>query len=491
MFEKPMRNHFTVIFERLGLVMILPLLFGFSWLQGSLTNIFKPDFWADLGNNVLGANNLFISLAAPLYFLALFLTLASSVLYWIGISFYIKEGFFVFERRTIFRKTAKLPLANIATVNLERNIFQRLVGTAKVKLDLDSAHTANRTDFVLVLPLKKAQGLRDALLEQKEGEDHREGKENDASQTGEIISFSPLSALRHKVLSVPLFQVLMGMTFVFTSLFEEAQAPGQLKGFFILLVFLGLGLIFSLVWGSLNLSDFKLKYDRENFYISAGRFKKVEYTFARRRINALIIKEPLLARIFSLSWLEAAVVGLGNERSETPRLSLLTDTEDLNRLIDEHLPEFGSPAGKAKPSHKAALLAQAFKVFLLCFLVFAFSHLTYSYLWQALALTFIFSAFGGYLAYKTKSLAYYDESLHYSKGIFTKQRAVFKYNDIQDAKIVTNPLMEKLGAGRLNFHILSSSGMKSHKTGWFDLEDLRKISKKIADSTDSSTSLFD
>lgn len=483
-----MRNHFTLIFERLGLALFLPLLFGFSWLQNSLSDIFMPAFWADAGSKLMRGESFFITLAAPAYLLVLLGVLFSSLLYWLRTSFYLEEGFFVFERKTFFRKRAKLPLNNIATVNLERNFFQRLAGTARVKLDLNSAHTANRTDFVLVLPLKTAESFRDRLLELKQAEAGRAAEE--AEDRRLLLNFPPLSALRHKLLSAPLFQTLIGAFVLISTLYEAAQKPGNFKNLIALLVLVGSGLIFSLVYGVLNLSDFCLKTDSENFYIISGRFRKTEYAFAHKRINALIIKQPLLARIFSLSYLEAAVVGLGNERSETPRLSLLVDSETLSKLTEEQFEDFGS-LGEQIPSHRAAFLPLAFRVMSICLGIYLFSELTYGDALLPLLTAFILTTLGGYLSYKTKSLAFYENQLHYSKGIFTKQRALFKYSDIQDARIISNPLMEKFGVGRLNFHILSSAGMRSHKTGWFKLDVLKALSEKIADSEDSSTSLFE
>jgi uncharacterized membrane protein YdbT with pleckstrin-like domain len=82
---------------------------------------------------------------------------------------------------------------------------------------------------------------------------------------------------------------------------------------------------------------------------------------------------------------------------------------------------------------------------------------------------FAFAALGGWLSYKTKSVAFDDRVFHYAKGIFAKHKGMFKYPDIQDTRIKTNVLLRRLGAGRMTLSILSSSNLKTHRTGYFHL----------------------
>ena len=183
-------------------------------------------------------------------------------------------------------------------------------------------------------------------------------------------------------------------------------------------------------------------------------------------------------------------MGLGNERSETPRLSLLAKREDLEIMVRDYFPGFDL-WGHQKQSHKAGLIPVALIAALSCGLGIVYSHYYFINPWLSLLFAFLLVAPASYMGYKSKGLAFNDQTLSYSKGIFTRQRVIFKYGDIQDARIITNPLMEKFGAGKLSFHILSSSRMRKHTTGWFDLESLRSISQNISAHADRSASLFE
>ncbi|HOO26056.1 MAG TPA: PH domain-containing protein, partial [Clostridiales bacterium] len=345
MFENRSRNHFTIIFERVGIIIFLPFLIGFGSVQNYLSRALRPEFWKDLGQNILSADRSLVSLGALIYVFLFALTLIAAVLYWLRTSFCVKEDLFIFERATFFKKTVKLPLANIATVNIERNLFERLVGTAKLKLDLNSAHTANKTDFVLVLPLDRAMALQAALTAFKKSDIIEEAQEAKL-----ISNYSALSAARHKILSLPVFQIILGLFVLFSGKRDAGAGSDDLKNSLIFLLILSVGYGFSLIYSVLNLSDFKLLSDNKYFYISSGKLKKFHYTFARNKINALLLRQPTLARLFKLGSLEAAVVGLGNERSETPRLSLLAKREDLEIIVRDYFPDFDL-WGPQKQSH--------------------------------------------------------------------------------------------------------------------------------------------
>jgi uncharacterized membrane protein YdbT with pleckstrin-like domain len=99
-------------------------------------------------------------------------------------------------------------------------------------------------------------------------------------------------------------------------------------------------------------------------------------------------------------------------------------------------------------------------------------------------------ALGGWLAYKTKSIAYDDHVFHYGKGIFAKHKVLFKYGDIQDTRIKTNFLLRRLNVGKMALNILSGSKMKAHRTGYFELPNFETIGNRVVEHEDSTTGLF-
>ena len=63
----------------------------------------------------------------------------------------IQDGTIVLERNTINKKINTFGIKNIANINIEQNIFERIISTCKVKIDTDSRSTADETDIEIVL----------------------------------------------------------------------------------------------------------------------------------------------------------------------------------------------------------------------------------------------------------------------------------------------------------------------------------------------------
>ncbi len=496
MFNKPTRNHFSIIFERLGFVFFLFIIIGSNSIQNSMTKIFKPEFWQDLTAEAANVNNAIVVFGGLAFLLLITAVLFISFRFWLKTFFYIEDQNFIFERKTIFNKHSKLPISNIATVNLEQNIFERLVGTTKVKIDLNSSHTANRTDFAFVLKTPLAQDLRNTLSAMKAGSTQRDGssvlqhkEEPSLCVREKVISFSNAEVIRHKILSIPILQGLAAMYFIFVSPNVGQQSAWDMKNAITVALFTLAGGMAVMIWGMMNLAGYTVEKDDKNIYINCGFIKKMSYIFEHEKVNAVFIKQPVLARIFGLYSIEVAVVGLGNEKAETPRLCLLVSREQMERVLSLCAADFECKDG-AIPSHKAALIPAAAQTVLLSLLPLLFLLSYYSYTYLTCVLVFIFSALGGWLAYKTKTIAYDESVFHYSMGIFAKKKVMFKYGDIQDTRIKTNFLLRGVNVGRMSLNILSGSKMKAHKTGYFKLPNFETISSRVVEHEDSSAGLF-
>lgn len=493
MFSKPTRNHISIIFERLGFVFFMLIIFGFNTIQNSVTEIFKPEFWRNLFDEATNINSISVVFIGAAILLIVTAVLVVSFRYWLKTVFYIEGQNFIFERTTLFKKHSKLPIANIATVNLERNIFERFMGTSKVKLDLNSSHTANRTDFAFVLKTPLAEELRSTLAAMKSGSENgtaqAQGIADVPANRETIISFSPSEVVRHKILSIPVFQGFMAMFFIFGTPYFDTSSAWDIKSAVNLALLTIAGGAAVMIWGMLNLSGYTVERDDKNFYINCGLIRKTSYTFEHEKVNAVFVKQPVLARIFRLYSIEVAVVGLGNEKAETPQLCLLVNKKQAERVLSLCAADFACKSAEI-PSRKAALIPAAAQAAILSLLPLLLLFTYYSFTYQACGIVFAFSALGGWLAYKTKTIAYDDLVFHYSKGIFTKKKVMFKYGDIQDTRIKTNFLLRGMNAGRMSLNILSGAKMKAHKTGYFNLSDFEAVSSKVVEHADSSTGLF-
>lgn len=481
MFDTPHRNHPSLIAERVGsyFVVILALFYN-TMTAGSngLSDLLKASYWKMVARQ-LTAGNFSVLLSAAGVAFVLLAVLAIAVLRWSRTYFHITDGMLFSERRTLMRKLSKLPVSSITTVNVEQNVFEKLIGTAKVKIDINSAVTANKTDFIFILKKEDAQKLKETLLSAR-------GEQTATIQNTEkklIAAFTTADAVRHKLLSVPFVEIIMTAV-VLIPMFFGADALSFSEA----LPILGISLLLyigSLILGVLNYSKFCLEADDNRIYISHGCLQTHAYAFEKKRVKAVFLKQSLLARIFGLCSVELAVVGLGNEKNESPRLCLLVPKHRAEALINTLLPDF-STAKEPTVSEKAALIPSL----LLTLVCTALSALLIAFypLYGAVltACVFLFGIFASILSQKTRTLCMEDDLFCCAYGILNKSAARVRFCDMQEVRFHTNPIMKKGKVGRIGFSILSAKNIAVRKTGWFRLSVYEELCSCVLHAPDAS-----
>ncbi len=459
-----------------------------SNVQGNFdAELFSPSFWRDLSQSAKDVEFYYYTIGVAVFFAVVAVVLFFALRFWSKTVFYIENGYLIYERNTMFKKKSKLPLEIISTVNLERNIFERIVGTAKVKLDINSAQTSNATDFTLVLSLKTAQMLKETLTAKR-----RESVGNAAQQGSKeqvIIAFTPWEVIRHKLLSLPIMQGLVTIAVIASQFYGNSQTGG---------VEMLSAAIFALGFGAvavgvsvLNTLDYTVSADEKNFYITKGRLKKVSYTFSRGRINAVFVKQPMLARLFGFSSIEVAVIGIGNEKNETPCLCLLADKRQTERILKLCAENFSNCSGELITQSKAALIPSAFCLAAVCALSLLVLFIPeVSLAGVVIAAVITATAALMFMGYRAKSFRFDENVFQSTRGIFTKQTGMFRYDRLQTVKIKTNSVMRRADAEKMNWSILSGAAMKVHTSGWFTKGIFEKIAANAVSAEDTSTLLL-
>ncbi len=482
MFDTPHRNHPSMIAERVGSSMLLILLLSYNVLtagSNDLTDLVQLSYWQMVFRQ-LTAGNFSVLLSAAGVLLILSAVLVFSVFRWSRTFFHIQDGMLFSERRTLMRKHSKLPVSSITTVNIEQNIFEKIIGTAKVKIDINSAVTANKTDFIFILKKEEAQQLKEALLSKR-----NEEKTDDASASPKTLfaAFSIADAVRHKLLSVPFVEILMAVIVIFPMFFGES-AVGLSEA----LPLLGISLLLygiSLVFGILNYAHFRLEADEKRIYISHGMLQTHSYAFEKDRVKAVFLKQSLLARLFGLCSVELAVVGLGNEKNESPRLCLLVKKDRAEALINTLLPVF-SAQKEPIVSSKAALIPS---LLLTAFATAACSLVIFYYPLHGYILTIsaaVFGVFASILSQKTRTVSIEDELFCSASGILNKSAGRIRYRDLQEVRFHTNAIMQKRKTGRIGFSILAARNIAIRKTGWFSDSVYEDLCTRVLQAPDTS-----
>ena len=322
MFSKPTRNHISIVLEQMGAAGVVVLTFAYSALYEAFTsgqNIFSKQFWLRLVYSVVGSQSETVAVIFGVLAVGVLLFPLWSLMRWYRTCFYIDGDHLVFERNTLIKKVSRLPLSSVATVNLERNIFERIVGTAKIKLDINSAATANQTDFTFVLSFEKAKALEADLLTAKK-------EEQTATANREtVFAFTNAQAVRHVILNQPVVQYLgVAALIIIGAFFDRKILGGDI--FARALPILGLsalGWLAGIAVQIMSAWNFRIERDEKSIFISSGLLRKKSYSFETDKINALTVRRPVLARLSGLAFAEVAVIGLGNDKMETPQISLL------------------------------------------------------------------------------------------------------------------------------------------------------------------------
>ena len=477
MFESPTRNHFSIVFERAGAVIAFLLVLVINDLKDVGWEIFTLDYYRSLWHTAVyeGKKSVLIGLAL---FAALLWYVYISVRYWKRTTFYIDGVDFVYERKTMFRASSRLPIQNIAVVNVERSIFERLIGTAKVKIDLNSSHTANSTDFKFVLREQQALELKNKLTDIKQTltEEQTVEETEELQEPREQIAFFGVGeALRHKLLFMPVIQTLITLTVLFVLPQLRLSGDYNMSRLWYLLIVAVIGWIGSIVSGTLNLGNYRIERDSRMIYISCGVLNQKHYMFETEKINAVIIRKPLLARMFGMASIDLAVVGLGNERNETTHLSLVTDKRRIETILHACVPEFVC----TEPPRRCHALNIAWPL-LRAFLLGGATYLVLSQVYKdayVFALIVLAVALlGAILEFAACDFAKDDHIVRYTGGTFNKQTGLFKYGDVQSMEIRTNVFYRLFGIGRMHFAVLGASSVRRHKTGLFPIEGFEQAS---------------
>lgn len=461
MFSKPSRNHITIIPEQLGAVFIV-------LLTGAASLVFE--FAGESGGGINLSRLLSRITSGDIYPAVLAAVLAAGIVFvvwtfirWRKTLFYIESGHLVVEKNMLMHRVSRVPLGSISTVNLERNLFERVAGTAKVKLDINSSVTANSTDFVFVLSLAKAQAFEKEILRLRS----ENGCEYSEDKLRGVCSFSVVQALRDVILGQSLVQILPSAVSIAHIAFTGRASVAS--------VFIVLGWLASMLMQFTSACGFRVEKGEKSFHITSGLIKKKHYSFSADKVNAVIVRRPVLARIFGLYRAEVAVVGLGNDKNETPQICLLVKKDELDRLLAECAPGFVCSA-KPERSHKAGLAAS------LCFYVLLFSAA------GAVSAAFhpvffpVLAAVGvvlGILSRNGKKIASDENVFACSHGIFSVTHAAFRYDAVQTVQFRTNPFFRRWSVGRIRLSILGSSAVSVHTTGWVALDRYEELARKL------------
>ena len=492
MSEEKFRCHPSIIVEKTGGV-IIALFFIFFRNLDDLEEMAKEGF---------SSGNLLI---LGIILGVLTLILIYNIMVWAKTFITIEENTIVIQRHTINSKENTFGIRNISNVNLEQNIFERIIGTYKIKIDTDSLSTANSTDIEIVLSKKYAYDFKNKVLFLMNNEKLKnvQSDENNISintSRNEIyfddenieydIVYSVNDVLKHCFYNLSLFGIIFNLAMIGFVAFVSVKFDGA-KGFFALGIVLITSCfsIFQFFFGDLiKYYNFSIKRENDKLHISYGLLKIKKFAVPINRINALNVKQSYISRVFKRYQSDIVTIGVGDDESEGSQILLSSNKEDFIKnmkiLIPElNLEEYLNLERESKNHHIIKIidiiLGTIFSSLIL-YCVYKFDTGLSPLIFVGIDFViFLILVLFYYMSYITRGLYMGNDNMAMSWGILAKKISIIKYEKVQYMDVREGPVSSKLGLSSGELHILASFGNNIRTLGYYNSSLFEKLKEKI------------
>lgn len=388
----------------------------------------------------------------------------------------------IIERNTLNRIHNTIAVENLSAVNVERNLFERIVGTARIKMDTSSMTTADKTDVSLVFREDKAIAFRQAVISRMNQAKGAAAEENLAEDirpdvvpesieaSGNVFSYGAWDMAKHSFYSMSIIKLLIVVGGIASSVWyrtSEYYEPGAITDHAgavipVLLVFV------SAAWGLIKkyiiYYNFRVYRDGDDIHLRYGLLKLKSYTVPIDKISALQIVQPTLSRIFKKYQARIVTVGVGDESSELSNLTMAVSKEEmlhqLGVLIHEFMGEsiLEGVCGESRKGVAVRAVKSVKWILMIATGAVAIGLWTDLPTWiiaccAAAMIGFIILLYG--LSHISAGWKKGEQALVLMEGCFAKNWTVCRYDKIQMISLVAHPAARHMGIKRGSVHMLN------------------------------------
>ncbi len=442
---------------------------------------------------------MFIS-AAPLRTLEAFLVVAAFLgaaaillfLRWRKTTVQFNENEMVVERNTIFKMKKSIPYSKIASVNVDRGIINRIIGTSRLKVNVNSRMNATIPEATLVFKRELAERIREDLSRNMHGsEPVVEAEPVSAFRVG------PLDVLLHGLFSQSTFLTVGGfllLAFAIWEQFSTANDIGRGEGIVSLMMFFFVT-VFPTIMSTVHYARFKVYRMNDTIYLQHGLISTSKTSFNVSKINAVQVRSTLVSRLIGRSYLEVEVIGLGlGKDSKRPILCLLKKDDVIDAAMRELVPEFiyerevlrQPEAAKKIIAIKAtayAILTVLFSAYLTS-VMYGTDGMTLTGIERALvnnlfimagAIMLVAIALWSLKSYRIKELTIGERLFTFVNGVMDRKMTTMSYDKVQIVNISKGPLARRYGLAVGSIFLLSSIGSVNVSSGYFPEDQLNRV----------------
>ena len=505
------RNHISIVAEQvgggivaIGAVLLVNLLQEADELSGEDLSAVT-----DRGSLIMAVILLFLAAG-----------IVNRIFVWAKTYISIEENAVVIERGTMNKKKNTIGIRNISNINLEQNLFEMLLGTCKVKLDTNSRSTADSTDVKIVLKKADAERFKQEITRKmqaaaacaaaKSGVPAVENgrKENTGSAFGTVLEAGLHAAqeeeaydfhaefgdvFQHGLFSINIFSLIILLLGIAGAVVTAVRILGQPDLMTSMLSAaagaVAAGAVFlSALWDTvkdfIRYYDFRAKRREDRIFIRYGFLKKVEYTIPVDKIQALKVRQSLVARLLGRYMAEIVNVGMGDDKDERNSFLVLYSTkEQLRERLALLLPEFAETVELETERMPGSAWAAWISPLEVCCAAAAACGGVCAELWPQYAAFIWIGACvflllvltGMLLKYRTDGIGADKNFLKLCHGYFGRNYISVRYRNIQYAEFRQSFIARACGIQKGEIHLLASSADAAHNIPYFKGDAAEKI----------------
>lgn len=341
------------------------------------------------------------------------------------------------------------------------------MGLARIKIDTGSVKIES-SEITLYLKSLRAEEIKNLLL--KRDSNVRPEKDNITYKANlkDLLLYSLVSNTIINGIGI-IFVLYNIVDDYIVNVFEinifndfKFLEENSLIGLFLIVIsILALSFCLSIINTLIKYYKFNIYLKNEKLNISYGLLNRKNYSFDRKKIKGVHIKQNLLMQLLGLYFLEIEGIGYGDEKGEQAILYPICKEKVKIELIRQILPEFIFKNKVTKPSRKT-LFRFIFKKIVFMAIIICFLSYYFSYGYISILLLPVFLVLG-YMEYKNTALGIGDRLIYMSYNGFYKTQSIIKISAVQSLIFSTSYFQKQQEICDIGINIFSNDYGKSIK----------------------------
>jgi putative membrane protein len=408
---------------------------------------------------------------------------------WSRTTFTFTENELVVLKDTFFKKETRIQYTKIASVNVRRNILNRIFGTTALLFNINSSVNSKSAEATLTLKSDEADRLREmvsARILKKE----MNVVEDIGIET--FVDVSNFDVILHGFFGQPTSSSLVGLVFLGYSVVSIFTGGG---GLLMSLLIFGISSVLPWIRTVLRYYNYRVYRVGDTITVESGMLNTYRSSFSIKKVNSIRIREPLLARLMGKSLLEAEVVGLADSEG-MPLLCPLKSRKTVLALTEQLVPEFLFEAEKHTQPRESfvptigymaiwsaiSALAGA-SAYVYIFMEYSLSNISAIIATLACVIIAVFAPAvlltHAVLAQRNREFEMGPETFRFVTGAYDRQTSYMRYDKVQISTVSSGPIQRRFGVGRCTVHIMSSKGATYVRSGVFSRSELEKVGDEV------------